>query len=147
MSVLTKNYGQRQEVIITDCFVMMPDGVTNEKGERRYCRIENAVWDTGATNTIISPEIVKVLGLKPSGKCQVSSYGNDVEVNTYMIDLGFQNGYKITNLQVLSGEGHENLDYDVLIGMDVITKGDFCVTTIHGETSFFFRMPAEGFQL
>ena len=126
---------------------MMPLGVTNEKGERRYCRIENAAWDTGATNTIISPEIVKVLGLKPSGKCQVSSYGNDVEANTYIIDLGFQNGYKITNLQVLSGEGHENLDYDVLLGMDVITKGDFCVSTINGETSFFFRMPAKGMKM
>ena len=147
MNVLTKNYGQRQEVIITDCFVMMPYGVTNEKGERRYCRIENAAWDTGATNTIISPEIVMALGLKPSGKCQLSSYGNDVEVNSYIIDLGFQNGYKIINLQVLSGEAHDNLEYDVLIRMDVITKGDFCVTTIDGKTSFFFRMPAEGFQL
>ncbi|MBQ9523244.1 MAG: hypothetical protein IJR74_05430 [Paludibacteraceae bacterium] len=76
-----------------------------------------------------------------------SSYGSDVEVNTYMVDLGFQNGYKITNLQVMSGEGHDNFNYDVLIGMDVITKGDFCVTTIKDETSFFFRMPAEGIKL
>ena len=28
MSVLKKNFGCRQDAIITDCFVVMPDGVT-----------------------------------------------------------------------------------------------------------------------
>jgi hypothetical protein len=31
-----------------------------------------------------------------------------------------------------------------LIGMDVITKGDFCVSTVNDETVFSFRMPAQG---
>lgn len=57
MSVLKKDFGCRQDAIITDCFVVMPDGVTDANGNRRYCKIENAAWDTGATNTVITPEM------------------------------------------------------------------------------------------
>ena len=147
MSILSKNYGQRQDAIITDCYVVMPEGVTDTEGNRRFCKIENAAWDTGATNTIISPEIVKVLGLVPSGKCAVSAYGGVLEANTYTIDLCFENGYKNANLQVMSGDDDNDFDYDVLIGMDVITKGDFCISTVNDQTVFSFRMPAEGIKL
>ena len=58
MSVLKKNFGCRQDAIITDCFVVMPDGVTDANCNRRYCKIENAAWDTGATNTVITPETI-----------------------------------------------------------------------------------------
>ncbi len=142
MSAFIKNYGKRQDAIITDCFVVMPDGVTDGEGNRRYCKIENAAWDTGATNTVITPEVIQALGLSASGKQAVSTFSGIVEVNTYLIDLCFENGYRIANLQVLSGEGYS--DYDVLIGMDVITNGDFCVSTVNGETIFSFRMPAQG---
>lgn len=63
MSILTKMFDFRADAIVTDCFVVMPEGVKDNDGNRKYCHIENAAWDTGATNTIISPEIVKVLGL------------------------------------------------------------------------------------
>ena len=102
MSILSKNYGQRQDAIITDCYVVMPECVTDTEGNRRFCKIENAAWDTGATNTIVSPEIVKALGLVASGKCAVSAYGGVLGANTYTIDLCFENGYKIANLQVMS---------------------------------------------
>lgn len=144
MSILTKNFGKRQDAIITDCYVVMPDGVRDSDGNCRFCKIENATWDTGATNTIISHEIVDVLGLVPSGKCAVSAFGGIMEANTYTIDLCFENGYKIENLQVISSDDDNDFDYDVLIGMDVITKGDFCISTVNNQTVFSFRMPAEG---
>ena len=156
MSILKKNFGRRQDAIITDCFVVMPDGVTDGDGRsacrllpkgrknRRYCKIENAAWDTGATNTVITPEIVTALGLKPSDKNAVSTLNGIINVDTYLIDLCFENGYKIANLRVFSSEDYSDFDYDVLIGMDVITKGDFVVSTVNGETTFSFRMPAKG---
>lgn len=147
MSILFKSFDKRQDAIITNCFVVMPEGITDKQGNRRYCKIENAAWDTGATNTVITPEIVKALELEPSGKYAVSTFNGIVEVDTYKIDLCFENGYRITDLQVLSGADYDDFDYDVLIGMDVITKGDFCVSTINGKTNFYFRMPAQGIQL
>lgn len=49
-------------------------------------------------------------------------------------------------LTKMSDETNSEFDYDVLIGMDVITEGDFCVSTKENKTQFFFRMPATGFQ-
>ena len=144
MKSLIKQFDNRKDAIITNCFIVMPSDVVDKNGDRRYCRIENAVWDTGATNTVISPEIVEALGLKPTGKSSISAYGGIVETCTYKIDLCFDNGYRIQNLEVMSGDYS---DYDVLIGKDVITQGDFCVSTVNGKTSFCFRMPSKGFIL
>lgn len=137
-----KDYHSCRDAIVTDCFILMPADVFDGDGNRRYCKIDNAVWDTGATNTVISPEIVAALGLKPIRQSSISAYGGVFDTFTYKIDLCFDNGYEIKNLEVLSGECS---DYDVLIGMDVITQGDFFISTIGGSTSFCFRMPAEGF--
>ena len=70
-----------------------------------------------------------------------------INVNTHLIDLRFENGYKIANLRVFSGEDYSEFDYDVLIGMDVITQGDFLVSTVNDKTTFSFRMPAQGITL
>ena len=142
MKSLVIHFDNRKDAIITDCFVVMPSGILDDNGERRYCRIKNAVWDTGATNTVISPEVVEALGLKSAGKASISAYGGVVEACTYRIDLCFENGYRIQNLEVLSGDYS---DYDVLIGMDVITQGDFGISTVNGKTSFCFRLPSKGF--
>ena len=143
MTSLVKHFEERKDAIITDCFIVMPVDVTDENGDRRFCKIENALWDTGATNTVISPEIVEILGLKQTGKSSISAYGGIVETCTYKIDLCFENGYKIQNLEVMSGDYS---DYDVLIGMDVITQGDLLISTVEGKTSFCFRMPSKGLQ-
>ena len=34
-------------------------------------------------------------------------------------------------------------EYDVVIGMDVICKGDLAVTNKDGRTTFSFRIPSE----
>ena len=33
--------------------------------------------------------------------------------------------------------------FDVLIGMDIITQGDFAVTNLGGKTKFSFRIPSQ----
>ena len=144
MNSLVVKFDERKDAIITGCFIVMPSGVVDATGNRRYCRIENAVWDTGATNTVISPDVVEALGLKPTGKSSISAYGGIVETCTYKIDICFDNGYRIQNLEVMSGDYS---DYDVLIGMDVITQGDFFISTVNGKTSFCFRIPSKGFAL
>ena len=35
-------------------------------------------------------------------------------------------------------------DYDVLLGMDIITQTDFLITNKDGKTTFQFRTPSEG---
>lgn len=144
MMELRKCFNEIVEAIIVECYVVMPEGTVDEKGDRRYCKLENAVWDTGATNSIISSDVVDALGLKPTGKSSISSFSGIVETCIYTVDLCFDNGYKIEGLEVMSGD---YCDYDMLIGMDVINRGEFAISTFGGKTSFCFRMPAIGLEM
>ena len=61
---ITQKYPAKAESILSSCFVIKP--ATNNKLE--YCEAKDVLWDTGATNTIISRNIADALGLEPSLK-------------------------------------------------------------------------------
>ena len=67
--------------------------------------------------------------------------GKDL-VNTYLINIVLPNNVEVANLRVSEGKliGKAN----VLIGMDIITRGDFAVTNFRGKTVFSFQMPSIG---
>lgn len=98
-----------------------------------------ALWDTGATATVVSKSCAEKLGLKPINKAKVYHANGESIVNVYAINLylpnqvGFQ-FIKVTEA-ILNG-------IDVLIGMDIISKGDFSVTNFAGKTTFSFRVPS-----
>lgn len=99
-----------------------------------------AIWDTGATNTVISEKLAKELDLTPVGVATVSTAGGVFEVNKYVLGLKLPNHLNIENVMVTAG----NLDpkTDFLIGMDIITLGDFSITNVGGKTTFSFRFPS-----
>ena len=47
----------------------------------------------------------------------------------------------MTNVEVMESDFE---DYDVIVGMDVITFGDLLVTNADDKTIFQFRTPSEG---
>jgi hypothetical protein len=103
-----------------------------------------AIWDTGATNTVITSKVVAELGLKPSGKVKVRGVGpagtsQEHDSNTYLINILLPNNVNIVGVRV-----SENAvdGCDVLIGMDVITTGDLAITNHNSKTTFSFRAPA-----
>jgi len=61
---------------------------------------KQALWDTGATNSVISPETVKELNLTPVGIANVIHYGGTSQRNTYLgrwcINRGIRNGGQIS---------------------------------------------------
>ena len=98
-----------------------------------------ALWDTGATESVISQRIVDVHGLKPTGTRRVNhAQGTTENVLTFLVDIELPNKLIVPNLTVTLGV----LQVDVLIGMDIISKGDFAVTHPNGHTKFTFKMPA-----
>lgn len=100
-----------------------------------------ALWDTGATGTCISERIVKDLGLVSTGKMTISTPSGQAETNTYLVDILLPNRVNITGAQVMDSKiGDQGID--ILIGMDIITKGDFSVSCLNGKTCFSFRMPS-----
>lgn len=99
-----------------------------------------ALWDTGATNSMITEKVAKRCNLVPTGFIQVSTAGGLIEESpTYLVDAYLPNKVRVENVKVAQG----NLgDVDLLIGMDIIALGDFAVTNNNGITTFSFRMPS-----
>ena len=100
-----------------------------------------AIWDTGATNTVITERVVKDCGLKPIGMAKVYHAGGATEdVNVYLVNIRLPNAVEVYNLRVTEGKlrGQAN----VLVGMDIMNKGDFAVTNYNGKTVFSFRIPS-----
>ena len=54
--------------------------------------------------------------------------------------IGLPTGEIVTNIMAM--EFHSD-EYDVVIGMDDICKGDLAVTNKDGRTTFSFRIPSE----
>ena len=113
-----------QTEIVTDCFVA---GILSWRpdytGGKHYTK---AVWDTGATNTVVNSRIIKSLGLKPTGYCEVSTaHSKDhKEAYTYYVDIGLPDlKYGHSVIEVVE----EDMRDGVLIGMDIIGLGDFAI--------------------
>lgn len=100
-----------------------------------------AIWDTGATATVITDNVVKSLGLIPTGMSHVNTANGIALQNTYIIDVILPNGLKITDVTV-TGATALSGGCEVLIGMDVITLGDLSITHYKGCTCMSFRIPS-----
>ena len=100
-----------------------------------------AVWDTGAMRTTISQKVADTIECLATDKATMIGVGGDPkEVNVYDIDLRLPNNVTIKNLSVLSASGIGNCD--VLIGMDIISMGDFAITNCDKKTIMTFSMPS-----
>ncbi len=101
-----------------------------------------AQWDTGATGTCISKDLVRQLQLNPTGKIRVHTPSGIGTMNKYLIDIVLNNEVIIKNVIVMDSEiGNQGID--ILIGMDIIGLGDFAVSNYNSKTQFTFRIPSQ----
>jgi predicted aspartyl protease len=99
-----------------------------------------AIWDTGASATVITNRAVAAAGLKPVSMTMTRGVHGEKMANVYLASLRLPNNVVFNALRVT--EGDLGPDVDVLIGMDVISMGDFSVTNLQGKTTFSFRLPS-----
>ena len=99
-----------------------------------------AIWDTGATNSVITQDVVDSCGLIPTGMERVYNVSGYAIQETYLVSIELPNRGRYVPVRVTKG----NLlgAADVLIGMDIISTGDFAVTNFGGFTKFSFRFPS-----
>ncbi len=100
----------------------------------------NAIWDTGATNSVITQEVVDECQLKPTGMVEVTTAQGSHRTETYLVSLLLPNSVGVAELRVSKGVLTSNVQ--VLIGMDIIGAGDFAVSNVGGKTVFSFRSPS-----
>lgn len=102
-------------------------------------KIRCGLWDTGASKSAVSLKVVKELGLLSVGEETISTSNGVNTFNNYLIDVTLPNNIKITNVFVT---GSDFEDVDMLIGMDIISLGDFSITNVNNATTFTFRIPS-----
>lgn len=118
-----------------------PQSITVPLSPENQCAIEfNAIWDTGATGSVITQRVVQSCGLKPIGMAIVHTAKGQSRSNVYFVSVFLPNKVVLPQLRVT--EGGLPGDADVLIGMDIIGQGDFAVTNKDGKTVFSFRIPS-----
>lgn len=100
-----------------------------------------ALWDTGATNSVITTPIVKNLNLTPIGKTFVKHGGGDSEHLTYLVNIALPNKIIMPSIVVTEMDSLTD-NFGCIIGMDIIAEGDFAITNHGGKTCFSFRLPS-----
>jgi hypothetical protein len=100
-----------------------------------------AIWDTGASGTVITQLIVNNLGLIPTGMCVAYTANGPTRQNTYIIDISLSDGITMKDVTVSCATSFSG-GCDVLIGMDIISQGDFSITNLNGITCMSFRKPS-----
>lgn len=99
-----------------------------------------ALWDTGATSSFISDRIAESLQLKTDGYMKVSTVGGIINSKTHIVNIILPNDIKVPNISVTQAFLD---DCDMMIGMDIITLGNFSINNHGGKTTFSFTYPPE----
>lgn len=122
-------------ILMSPCTVSAATDAPRDGG-RRF----TAIWDTGATNSVITQDVVNACGLIATGMERVYNVSGYTMQETYLVTIELPNRGRYTPVRVTKG----NLlgAADVLIGMDIINTGDFAVTNFGGITKFSFRFPS-----
>lgn len=139
-ALTVKGQGGRLAVLQTEvriCTAFDPN--TLPADQHPAYRPFRGIWDTGASMSVITQNVVNVCGLKPHAIQRVKgAYGPAVDRDAFLVNIGLPQGVNVATVTVVLGE----MDTDVLIGMDIITHGDFAITNEGGITTFSFRMPS-----
>lgn len=137
--VFTTTFDYIAREIITPVYVTTAFFPENKENPQKPVKLK-ALWDTGATGSVIKKNVVETLQLKPTGMARVHTASGDDDQRTYLIGIGLPN--KVMFNQVRVTEAPVVGDFDVLIGMDIINNGDIAITNCNGKTIFSFRIPS-----
>ena len=125
--------GSLADEIVTECEFVSLD-------QQRRVKALRAMWDTGSNATILSTKLVSELRPDHFGQGGMTGVGGQSEGDTYLMHVSLPTGDIITYQEVY--EANQG-DYDAIIGMDIITRGNFHLDCDHGETLFSFELPNE----
>jgi predicted aspartyl protease len=98
-----------------------------------------ALWDTGATGSAITPDLAQKMNLIPINRIKVTSVNNISMVDVAKVSIGLPNMVMVEEVNVMICNLSQG--FDMIIGMDIILLGDFCISNGGGKTLFTFALP------
>jgi len=144
----TTRYNGRARALTTEVGVFLP--VTQEEIKTSPPQVKKyvCIWDTGATNSVITKKVADDLNLQPTGLAEVNHAGGKSFCNIYLVNIILPDNVVVAQVRVTEGKliSTDNIPEEkkpqVLIGMDIIGMGDFAVTNANGKTTLSFRTPS-----
>jgi hypothetical protein len=147
IKALTLPYNQISDVIACSVNLSFPESLLSE-GQNQIKDVCIAIWDTGAMASAVTELEALKLGLIQTGVKEISGLGGTLEKKTYLMDILLPNDIVLKNHPVTEidnpkdKEGNKLETFGMLIGMDIISMGDFAVTNFEGKTVMSFRVPS-----
>jgi predicted aspartyl protease len=122
--------------LITDAEIF----VDSSAGPGRKGVKVRALWDTGASGTVITPEVSRELNLVPIDRVKVAGVNSVSIANVAQVSIGLPNQIMVEDINVMICDLKQ--DFDLLIGMNIILLGDFSISNGAGKTLFSFAIPS-----
>jgi hypothetical protein len=89
--------------------------------------------------SVITRNAAKKPGLSPMSMATVYHAYGTIDVPVYLISMHLPGNIEFPYVRVTEGELS---GVDVLIGMDIIARGDFAICSPEGNTKFTFQLPS-----
>lgn len=147
IKALTVPYNRISDVIACSVNISFPKSLLSQgEAERKDDCI--AIWDTGAMASAVTELEAIKLGLIQTGIKEISGLGGTLTKKTYLVDIRLPNDILLENHPVteidnpVDRDGKKLESFGMLIGMDIISMGDFAVTNFEGKTVMSFRAPS-----
>ena len=98
-----------------------------------------AIWDTGAEDSVISQDVAGKLNLPVFSKAEMYHAAGKSTTNTHYVYIGLADDIILGPILVMEGNFDGNV---ILIGMDIIGSGDLIVTNNDDHTELAFSIPS-----
>ena len=135
----TERYEEIVHELITPCAISAAWDPSEDKPVPALARYQ-CLWDTGATISAITKRVATELGLPTEARIPIHhAGGTSNDVSQHFVNL------QLPNNVVMVGRPVAQLpltNCDVIVGMDIISRGDFAISNLDGRTTFTFRMPS-----
>ncbi|GHU09361.1 hypothetical protein FACS1894151_06960 [Spirochaetia bacterium] len=99
----------------------------------------NALWDTGAMISVVTPQVVERLGLQKIDIIPITGANSTNNVDVVLVSCILPNKIAIEKLRVAVCTVDPSTE--MLIGMDLISLMDFAITNGGEQTQFSFAIP------
>jgi predicted aspartyl protease len=128
-----------QHAIVIGIKVGIPLPVENAPAGKKLLIDAKALVDTGASGSCISQRFAESAKLISFTMTESFTAQGSHFVPVYRIDLLLPNNVMFINLPSVGFAGRR--DFDFILGMDILSKGDIAITNANNEMMFSFRIP------
>jgi predicted aspartyl protease len=137
-SALTVKSDGIMNVIKTQVGLSLPFTGEEKKDDIKISPYQG-IWDTGASNSVITKKVIDELGLQPISKVKVHTASGEYDSDVFLVNVVLPGNVAVAGVRVTEGKIS---GADTLIGMYIINMGDFSITNYNNKTTMSFRTPS-----